>query len=76
MKGGAVRPMNLQRLREVADQGQSMMAEERRWCLGELTGPLADWSPCRSFHGGVDDQVLARCLLRAWIESTRCDCEE
>lgn len=68
-------PMNIRRLREVADQGRSLSVEERCWCIGELTGPLADWVPS-GICDGVDDQGLARCLLRAWMESTRCDCEE
>jgi hypothetical protein len=62
-------------LHEVADQGQSMRAGERSWCIVELTGPLADRSSCSTFHG-MDDLSLARFLLRVWMESTRCECEE
>lgn len=68
-------PMYLKRLRETADQGKSMRMEERSWCIAELTGPLANWVPC-CFLDDVEDQALAQCLLRAWMESTRCDCEE
>ena len=75
LAGRGTGPMNIRRLREVADQGRFMSIEERRWCIDELTGPLADWVPSSTFQG-VDDQGLARCLLRAWLESTRCDCEE
>ena len=75
MKGRLLGSMDVQRLREVADLGGSMRAEERCWCIDELTGPLADWAPCSKFHE-ASDQMLARCLLRAWLESTRCDCED
>lgn len=75
MKDGEVIPMNLQRLRKVGYQGQSMRAGERSWCIVELTGPLADRSSCSTFHG-MEDLSLACFLLRVWMDSTRCECEE
>jgi len=65
--------MHANTLEAVAEGRVAFTARQRRWCLGELTGPLAEYNP---LAGPVqaDDAVLAACLLRAWISSTRCDC--
>ncbi len=66
--------MNSSQLQAVADGHTVFTAAQRRWCIGELTGPLADYNPLPAPEQ-VEDAVLADCLLRAWITSTRCDCQ-
>lgn len=59
---------------EAVAQGQAAFSvRQRRWCLGELTGLMAEYNPLPAPEQ-ADDAVLAACLLRAWIESIRCDC--
>jgi len=65
--------MTGQELRAVVEKRVALTAAQRRWCIGELTGPLAAYNPLPA-AARADDAVLADCLLRAWIASTRCDC--
>lgn len=60
-------------LQEVAQRRRNFTKEERRWCIGELTGPLSAHNPLPAPEL-ADDAVLAAVLLRAWDESIRCDC--
>ena len=50
-----------------------MTTAEREWCVAELIGPLVDWKPLPR-TGEADDKVLATVLLRAWMNSSHCDC--
>jgi hypothetical protein len=65
--------MHANALEAVAAGQVAFTALQRRWCLGELTGPLAEYNPLAASEQ-AGDAVLAACLLCAWINSTRCDC--
>ncbi len=65
--------MQVAALEAVAQGREAFTVRQRRWCLGELTGPLADHNPLPAPEQ-ADDAVVAACLLRAWIDSIRCDC--